>query len=65
MGGERPNVSDSARGKVFGGERLIDIDRARWKWVGGMRPDVTDFARGNGSVGRDVMLQILQGGKVS
>ena len=32
----------TARGKVFGGERSDVTDCARWKVVGGDRRDVTD-----------------------
>ena len=48
---ERRDVTESARGKSFGGERHDVTDSARGKEVVGERRDVTDFARGKVVVG--------------
>jgi len=47
------------------GEIRDVTDSARWKDVGWERSDVTDCAKGKGSVEREVMSQTVQGGYVS
>ena len=61
---ERRDVTESARGKGFGGERrdITDSARGRVRWGKTMLKSMQAV---KGSVGRDVMLQRVQGGMVS
>ena len=58
----RRDITDSARGKEVVREGRYVTDGLRLKGVCGERRDVAYRARGKRSVGRDVMLQTVQGG---